>query len=230
MKRSAIDVAILAVAQPSWQKVAAVIVKAAEIVCVGKSKTEADYHAIASRIHTLVQEGHLMSQGDLDQWRHSEVRLTPTEHPNFEIRPLLVSDYDHVYRLWSQTAGMSLHDEDDSRERIELYLKRNPGLCFVAVAENRVVGAVLCGHDGRRGILRHLAVEPRYRNQGIARELIAKVIASLREQGINKCNIYVLDNNAEGLEFWKHFGARLVDYDWRTFQLDLQRISIEGHS
>jgi ribosomal protein S18 acetylase RimI-like enzyme len=89
----------------------------------------------------------------------------------------------------------------------------------VAVVKNRVVGSVLCGHDGRRGILRHLAVAKRYRKQGIARALIAKVIASLREQGIRKCNIQVLDDNAAGRRFWEHVGARLVAYDWRTYQV-----------
>ena len=138
----------------------------------------------------------------------------------YEIRPLLISDYDEVYRLWSQSEGMSLHD-DDERERIELYLRRNPGLCYVAVMGKRVVGSVLCGHDGRRAILRHLAVATRHRHQGIGRALIAKVMAALCEQGIRKCNIYVLDSNTAGLEFWKHLGARLVVYDWRTFQISI---------
>ena len=137
-----------------------------------------------------------------------------------EIRPMAVSDYDAVFRLWSQCEGMSLQD-DDERERIALYLARNPGLCYVALAANRVVGSLLCGHDGRRAVLRHLAVEPAYRNRGIARALVAKVLTALREQGIRKCNIYVLDDNTAGLQFWEHIGARLVVYDWRTFQIQI---------
>jgi N-acetylglutamate synthase len=138
----------------------------------------------------------------------------------YGIRPLLISDYAEVYQLWSQSDGMSLQ-EDDDWDRIELYLGRNPGLCYVAVIESRVVGSVLCGHDGRRAVLRHLAVEKGHRNQGIGRALIAKVLAALRDQGIRKCNIYVLDNNAAGLEFWQHMGARLVVYDWRTLQISV---------
>lgn len=137
------------------------------------------------------------------------------------IRPLLISDYDKVYQLWSRVEGMSLHEEDDNRERIEFYLRRNPGLCYVAVAGHRILGTVLCGHDGRRAILRHLTVDPTYRNQGVARALVAKVITSLREQGIRKCNIYVLDSNVAGLQFWKHLDVRLVEYNWRTFQMDI---------
>jgi len=137
---------------------------------------------------------------------------------SYEIRPLLISDYEEVYRLWSQSEGITLED-DDERDHIALYLKRNPGLCHVATVQGRIVGSVLCGHDGRRAVLRHLAVEKGHRKQGMGRALIAKVLAALREQGIRKCNIYVMDYNAAGLEFWRHAGARLVVYDWRTFQI-----------
>jgi N-acetylglutamate synthase len=139
----------------------------------------------------------------------------------YDIRPLLISDYDDVYRLWSQSEGMSLQD-DDERARIEIYLKRNPGLCYVAVMQNRVVGSVLCGHDGRRTVLRHLAVEEECRNEGIARAPIAKVMASLRGQGIRKCNVYVMDENVAGQRFWTYVGARLVVYDWRTYQICIE--------
>ena len=142
------------------------------------------------------------------------------EADSYQIRPLLISDYDEVYRLWAQSGGMSLQD-DDERDRIELYLRRNPGLCYVAVIGERVVGSVLCGHDGRRAVLRHLAVAEGHRNKGIGRALTGKVIAALQEQGIRKCNIYVLDTNHAGLEFWRHMGARLVVYDWRTFQISI---------
>jgi len=137
-----------------------------------------------------------------------------------EIRPLRMSDYDQVHRLWSQCEGVCLED-DDERGRIEMYLKRNPGLCYAAVVGKRLVGSVLCGHDGRRAVLRHLAVEGAYRKRGIAQALIAKVFAALSEQRIRKCNIYVLDANAAGLEFWRHLGAKLVEYDWRTFQMQV---------
>ncbi|HTQ30109.1 MAG TPA: GNAT family N-acetyltransferase [Opitutaceae bacterium] len=139
----------------------------------------------------------------------------------YEIRPFLISDYGEVYRLWSQTEGLCMGD-DDERDRIELYLRRNPGLCYVSVIQNRVVGTVLCGHDGRRAILRHLAVDPTYRNQGMGRALVDKVIASLRGQGIRKCNLYVQDDNASGLRFWEQVGAQRLHENWRTLQIPVE--------
>jgi ribosomal protein S18 acetylase RimI-like enzyme len=95
-----------------------------------------------------------------------------------EIRQITVADYEAVYGLWAQTEGMSLGD-DDTRERIAFYLARNPGLCFVAAVNGAIVGTVLCGHEGRRGILRHLAVEPTFRRRGIASALVNKCLVAL---------------------------------------------------
>jgi len=137
---------------------------------------------------------------------------------NITIRPMTIDDYDAVYRLWSVTEGLSLID-DDNREGIALYLKRNVGLCFVGVDGKEIVGTVLCGHDGRRGILRHLAVAAAHRKQGIARRLVRACLDALAAAGIRKCNLHVMDYHGDGLRFWEHFGAKPQNYDWRTLQL-----------
>ena len=130
-----------------------------------------------------------------------------------------MADYDAAFSLWTKSAGISLC-EDDTRDRIAFYLKRNPGLCFVAKSTGSLVGAVLCGHEGRRGILRHLAVEHQDRQNGIARALVARCLESLREQGIRKCNIFVLDTNVAGMEFWEHMGWKRLADDYRTLQMN----------
>ena len=112
---------------------------------------------------------------------------------------------------------MSL-DEDDSRDGIALYLRRNPGSCFVALDGTAIVGAVLCGHEGRRGILRHLAVKPEYRKKGIATSLIRACLEALSAEGIKKCNIFVMDDNGAGLQFWEHIGFYRLDDNYRTLQ------------
>src|SRR5690349_5000206 len=111
---------------------------------------------------------------------------------SYSIRSMSLEDYDSVYRLWSTAEGMSL-DEDDSRDGIALYLHRNPRSCFVALDGAAIIGAVLCGHEGRRGILRHLAVKPEYRKKGIATSLIKACFEALSAEGIKKCNIFVMD-------------------------------------
>ena len=131
---------------------------------------------------------------------------------------MTLADYGEVYRLWQQAEGLSL-GEDDQRSGIKLYLGRNRGLCFVTTAEAKIIGAVLCGHDGRRGILRHLVVRPEFRKQGTGRALVQKCLAALAKQGIRKCNLFVMDYNTAGLRFWKNIGYRPLKYDYRTLQM-----------
>lgn len=143
----------------------------------------------------------------------------------YAIRVMTLDDYEDVYRLWQRTEGMSLGPEDD-REGIVIYLRRNPDLCFVAVHEQAIIGVVLCGHEGRRGILRHLAVDPACRRQGIATALIQHCLDGLLAQGISKCNIFVLDENPGGLAFWERRGFYYLNDDYRTLQqLTDQRIA-----
>ena len=128
-----------------------------------------------------------------------------------------LDDYESVYRLWSTSEGMSL-DEDDNRDGIALYLRRNPKSCFVALDGKEIIGVVLCGHEGRRGILRHLAVRPDYRKKGIATSLIRACFEALSAEGIRKCNISVMDDNGAGLQFWEHIGFYRLDNNYRTLQ------------
>ncbi len=118
----------------------------------------------------------------------------------YTIRQMTIGDYDKVYCLWQQTEGLSC-GEDDCRDAIEIYIKRNQGLCFVACVGREIVGTVLCGHEGRRGILRHLAVGKEHRGKGVARALIAHCLAALAKAGIKKCNTFVLDTNIDGRYF-----------------------------
>lgn len=130
---------------------------------------------------------------------------------------MLLDDYDSVYRLWSMAEGMSL-GEEDSREGIALYLRRNPKSCFVALDGTEIIGAVLSGHEGRRGILRHLVVRPEYRKKGIAAALVRACFEALAADGIRKCNVFVMDDNGAGLKFWEHIGFYRLDDNYRTLQ------------
>jgi N-acetylglutamate synthase len=121
---------------------------------------------------------------------------------NYTLRSLAISDYDAVYALWQKTEGMGLGDSD-SREAIAAFLDRNCGLSAVACfADGQLVGAVLCGHDGRRGYLHHLAVARSHRNQGIGRALVDGCLTKLAALKIQKANLFLFANNAEGRTFW----------------------------
>lgn len=122
------------------------------------------------------------------------------------IRSMNITDFDTVLELWQLTEGVGLN-ESDTREKIALFLERNPGLSFVAIdQDSRIVGAILGGHDGRRGYLHHLAVAQVHRGHGLGRRLVESCLTVLGEQHILKCNIFVFGNNAEGQAFWKHLG------------------------
>lgn len=83
------------------------------------------------------------------------------------IRIMTPDDYDAVHACWMACAGMGLNTIDDSREGIIRYLERNPNTCFVSEQDGTITGAILAGHDGRRGYIYHTAVNPAYRHQGI---------------------------------------------------------------
>lgn len=122
------------------------------------------------------------------------------------IRPFLMEDYLRCYEMWSRTPGMGLSDSD-SEDGIRTFLERNPGLSFVAEdGAGGIQGTVLAGHDGRRGFLYHLAVSPECRGRGTGGELVMAALDALRAQGIVKCHIMVLENNAIGQAFWSRQG------------------------
>jgi putative acetyltransferase len=124
---------------------------------------------------------------------------------SIRFRSLRIADYDEVYALWKKTEGIGLN-ESDSREAVGRYLKRNPNLSHVATSGGRVIAAVLCGHDGRRGYLHHLAVARKWRRQGIGRKLVAACLDKLRSEGIPKCNLFLFASNLSGKVFWRHLG------------------------
>lgn len=124
------------------------------------------------------------------------------------ISEMTIVDYGAVTALWRNTENVGLSDAD-SAENIAAYLARNPGFSFVARCHGEIVGAVLGGHDGRRGYLHHLAVMPKFRKQGLGRALVEESMARLSEAGIQKSHIFIFDENAAGKEFWSRTGWKL---------------------
>ena len=121
---------------------------------------------------------------------------------DYSFRALKIDDYDAVYALWKQTEGMGL-GESDTHEAIAAFLERNCGLSLVACdLQGQIVGAVLCGHDGRRGYLHHLAVAKAHRKRGIGRSLVDQCLGKLSALRIVKCNLFLFASNTAGKTFW----------------------------
>lgn len=127
------------------------------------------------------------------------------------IRIMTTDDYEEVYALWLSCKGMGLNNIDDAKDGIDKFLKRNPETCFVAETDNKIVGVIIVGNDGRRGYIYHTAVHPDYRHNGIATQLVNKAISALRTIGINKAALVVFEKNTTGNAFWEKIGFTVRD-------------------
>jgi ribosomal protein S18 acetylase RimI-like enzyme len=123
-----------------------------------------------------------------------------------KITEMKIKDYDEVFSLWKKTEGLGLHKDADSKAGIARYLRRNPGFSFVARENGELVGTVLCGHDGRRGYIFHLAVVKGCRKKGIGKALIQKALSKLASIGMTVCLIFVFAKNRNGRKFWRRTG------------------------
>ena len=123
-----------------------------------------------------------------------------------EIHAFNSRHFNEARNLWEFTEGVGL-SEADSQRSIDAFLQRNPGLSFVAVEGEKLVGTILVGHDGRRGLIHHLAVAPACRRRGIGARLVRDGLAALKDAGIQKCHLLVFSNNSRARSFWQALGA-----------------------
>lgn len=125
---------------------------------------------------------------------------------SFEILPFAIDDCEEAMALWSRSEGIGLRGAADTRAGIARYLERNPGGSFIARENGALVGAVLCGHDGRRGYLHHLAVAESHRRHGIGAALMNRCLAWLEAEGLERCHLFVHAGNEKADRFWTREG------------------------
>ena len=125
------------------------------------------------------------------------------------IRAMTLNDYENVHALWMRIKGFSIRSIDDSHEGVERFLKRNPGISVVAEEDGRIVGAILCGHDGRQGCFYHVCVAKEYRKHGIGKAMATACMRRLQEEHINKISLVAFKDNALGNAFWHEEGWTL---------------------
>lgn len=126
------------------------------------------------------------------------------------IKIMTSEHYAEIYDMWNSIPGIGLSNAD-SEEAIARYLERNPNSSFVCYCENKIVGTILCGHDGRRGYIHHTCVIPEYRKQNIGKILVEKALEALKNEGIDKCHLFVFCDNTLGNNFWNKIGWKKRD-------------------
>ena len=142
------------------------------------------------------------------------------------IRAMTLNDYEKVYDLWMKIKGFAIRSIDDSKEGVERFLNRNPGISVVAEEDGRIVGAILCGHDGRRGCMYHVCVDPDYRLKGIGKSMVAFAMEALKKEKINKVSLIAFTKNDIGNAFWKEIGwTKREDLNYYDFTLNEENIS-----
>lgn len=141
------------------------------------------------------------------------------------IRTMTIEDYDGVYALWMSIKGFAIRSVDDSREGVSIFLKRNPTTSVVAEENGKIVGAILCGHDGRRGCMYHVCVAEEYRMHGIGRQMVVMAMEALKKERINKVSLIAFTKNDIGNAFWKKIGwTKREDLNYYDFTLNTENI------
>ncbi len=141
------------------------------------------------------------------------------------IRTMTIEDYEGVYDLWMTIKGFAIRSIDDSKTGILRFLKRNPTTSVVAVENGRIVGSILCGHDGRRGCLYHVCVHEDYRMRGIGKSMVVHCMQELEKEHISKVSLIAFTKNDIGNAFWKEIGwTKREDLNYYDFVLNKENM------
>lgn len=143
------------------------------------------------------------------------------------IREMTVGDYENVYALWKTIKGFGIRSIDDSREGVERFVRRNPTTSIVAEENGEVIGAILCGHDGRRGCFYHVCVKEEHRKRGVGKKMVEAAMEALKKEKISKVNLIAFQTNQVGNHFWRSMGWSFrEDVNYYEFNLNEKNITM----
>lgn len=145
---------------------------------------------------------------------------------DFTLRVMQIEDYDNIYKLWMTIDGFGIRSIDDSYDGVARFIKRNPTTSVVAEVDGNIVGAILCGHDGRRGCFYHVCVHKDYRKRGIGKAMAVFCMKALQEEDINKVSLIAFKSNVVGNAFWRSAGWTFrEDLNYYDFTLNEENIT-----
>ena len=144
---------------------------------------------------------------------------------DFTVETMTIENYEGVKALWMTIKGFAIRSIDDSYVGVERFLKRNPSTSVVAISNGEIVGAILCGHDGRRGCLYHVCVREDMRRRGIGKAMVVKCMNALKAENISKVSLIAFSTNDIGNAFWKEIGwTKREDLNYYDFVLNEDNI------
>lgn len=142
-----------------------------------------------------------------------------------QIRKMREADYEKVHALWLTIKGFGIRKIDDSREGVTRFIKRNPDTSIVAMDGEEIIGAILCGHDGRSACFYHVCVREDYRRKGIGRKMVKEAVEALAREHVNKVTLFAFTKNEVGNLFWKNAGWTKVE-NMNTYEFVLNEENI----
>ncbi|MFQ6001110.1 MAG: GNAT family N-acetyltransferase [Anaerolineae bacterium] len=135
-------------------------------------------------------------------WRRRTIKIG--------IRSLAIEDYKALVTLW-QRAGLKFKPRGrDSREALRRQLRQGRVTLLGAEKEGRLIGVVMVSHDGRKGWINRLAVDPVYRRQGLGARLIAAAEEELHDQGVEVIAALIEAENEPSLNLFQKEGYLLA--------------------
>jgi ribosomal protein S18 acetylase RimI-like enzyme len=120
-------------------------------------------------------------------------------------------DYEQVYKLWKSIEKGVHVGRSDAPDEIKKKITRDPDLFLVAEVDGRIIGSVIGGYDGRRGLIYHLAVSAPFRGNGIGSWLMDEVESRLRAKGCLKCYLLITEDNLEVADYYQRRGWQAMD-------------------
>jgi ribosomal protein S18 acetylase RimI-like enzyme len=122
----------------------------------------------------------------------------------YKYKKMDIKDYKEIIELWKNDQCIVLHYRDDSKKSINNFIKKNPNTCFTVEFKKEIIGTIMGGNDGRRGLIYHLFVKLEHRKNGIGKKLLEKAEKGYKKEGIGKIYLLALKKNKIGNEFWEN--------------------------
>lgn len=129
------------------------------------------------------------------------------------------ADFKHLYPFW-QSVGLQLYNYEDELKRYESMLALNPDLCLVLENNDEIIGSIMGTFDGRTASIHRLAVASDFQKHGLGKELIQKLEAILKSQGIKKLSAQIHISNTIVVPFYEKNGFQEMSYV-KTYYKDL---------